>query len=268
MDAIVTAGGTTRPGGPLYEAARGRPKALIDIGGQPMVQWVLDALGESSAVERVFVVGLPPGTELACAHPLALLPDQGDMLANIILAAGEVLRVHPHASHALLASGDIPALRGEMVGWMLAQVSELDQDIYYSVVERGTMEARFPASRRTYVSLRDAQVCGGDLHCFRLRAASGGSPLVEQLIGARKNPLRQAGMIGFGTLLNLLLRRFSLREMEAAVCRRLGLRGRVVISPYAETGMDVDKQFQLKMMRSYLSKRYERNIPEAKPARP
>ncbi len=53
MDALVTAGGTPAPGEPLYEVAEGRPKALIDVAGKAMAQWVLDALGGASRVDRV-----------------------------------------------------------------------------------------------------------------------------------------------------------------------------------------------------------------------
>ncbi len=267
MNVIVTAGGSTEPGMPLYEAAQGQPKALIDIGGQPMVQWVLDAFSASNAVERVCVIGLPVDTRLGCAHPLVLLPDQGGMLANIIRAAQEIMRIDPQATHAILASGDIPALRCEMVDWMIQQVAHLDQDFYYSVVERGTMERQFPASRRTYLRLKDVEVCGGDLHCLRLSAASDENPLIKKLIAARKSPLRQASMIGFNTLANLVLRRLSLRGLEAVACQRLGLRGQALISPYSELGMDVDKQFQLEIIQEYIAGRYGRNPAKAEPVR-
>ena len=45
MDAIVTAGGIPRPEDPLYTYSHGDSKALIDVAGKPMIQWVLDALG-------------------------------------------------------------------------------------------------------------------------------------------------------------------------------------------------------------------------------
>ena len=57
MDAIVTAGGVPLPGDPLYVYSNGNSKALIDISGKPMVQWVLDALGESKKVDNVIVIG-------------------------------------------------------------------------------------------------------------------------------------------------------------------------------------------------------------------
>ncbi len=267
MNVIVTAGGITGPKQPLYEAAGGGPKSMIDIAGRPMVQWVLDALSASGVVEHVCVVGLPPRTALACAHPVVLLPDHGDMMSNIIAGAKEIQRIDPAAAHAIMASGDIPALRAEMIDWMAGQIAaDPDRDIYYTVIQRGAMESQFPASRRTYVMLKDVAVCGGDLHAFRLRAANTEHPVVKNLIAARKNPLRLASLIGFGTLFNLLLRRLALREVETAVARRLGLRVRAIISPYAETGMDVDKPSQLEMLREHLGKRYERNPAKAEPA--
>ncbi len=40
-----------------------RPKALVELGGRPMLQWSLDALLACPEVERI-VVALPPGAEL------------------------------------------------------------------------------------------------------------------------------------------------------------------------------------------------------------
>ena len=112
MNVIVTAGGVTGPKQSLYEAAGGGPKSMIDIAGQPIVQWVLDALSASSIVEHVCVVGLPLQTGLTCAHPMVLLPDHGDMLSNIIAAAGRTEPVdysHP----------------GEYFDWMNTMIKQL-----------------------------------------------------------------------------------------------------------------------------------------------
>ena len=44
MHAIVTAGGAPTPKEPLYPLTRGDYKALLEIQGKAMIQWVLDAL--------------------------------------------------------------------------------------------------------------------------------------------------------------------------------------------------------------------------------
>ncbi|HEY3866033.1 MAG TPA: 2-C-methyl-D-erythritol 4-phosphate cytidylyltransferase [Solirubrobacteraceae bacterium] len=40
----------------------GRPKALVELAGRPLVQWSVDTLREVAEIERI-VVALPPGTE-------------------------------------------------------------------------------------------------------------------------------------------------------------------------------------------------------------
>ncbi len=57
MDAIVTAGGIPLPEDPLYPYTEGHSKAMLEIAGKPMIQWVLDALSASSKVENVILIG-------------------------------------------------------------------------------------------------------------------------------------------------------------------------------------------------------------------
>ena len=79
MDAIVMAGGIPRAEDPLYEYTQGDPKALLDIAGKPMIQWVLDAISGSATVERVVLISLPEDANLECTKPVTYLPDQGGL---------------------------------------------------------------------------------------------------------------------------------------------------------------------------------------------
>lgn len=259
MNAIVTAGGVPQPDQPLYKAARGGYKAMIDIAGKPMVQWVLDALGKSNDIERVVLVGLPLETGLDCSRPLTVLPDQGDMVSNIRAGAKELLRQDPDATHAILASGDLPALRAEIVDWLICQAQDPDQDIYYTLVEQSVLEASFPEIKRTYINLKDAKVTGGDLHCIRLQAAAEEGPLWERMVNNGGKPARRAALLGYDTMFLLMLRQLSLADAERTVCKRLGIRGKAVLSPYPEIGIDIDKPHDLELIREYLARRYEKS---------
>jgi len=77
----------------------------------------------------------------------------------------------------------------------------------------------------------------------------------EKLIASRKNPVKQAAIIGFDTLLLMLLRMITLDEAVKKATARLSLSGKAIICPYAEIAMDVDKPHQLEMMRADLAKR-------------
>ncbi|MBE9470606.1 MAG: hypothetical protein IMY75_00635 [Chloroflexi bacterium] len=65
-------------------------------------------------------------------------------------------------------------------------------------------------------------------------------------------------MIGLWPLLKLVARRLSLAEAERHGSKALNVRGRGVPFPYAEVGMDVDKPFQLEIVRAELEARAAR----------
>ena len=255
MYAIVTAGGIPQPGEPLYEYTQGQSKALLDIAGKPMIQWVLDALSAASTVEGVVVMGLSPEAGLNCSKPMIFIPNQGEMLTNILSGVKKVLELAPKAAHALVVSSDIPAITGLSVDWVVNTALKTDHDVYYNVISREVMEKRFPGSRRSYTRLKEVEVCGGDMNVVRTLTVTGKDELWKRIIDSRKNAFKQASLLGFDLLFLLLLRQITIEKAEQKVSRRIGLKGKVVLCPYAEVGMDVDKPHQLELMRLDLAQR-------------
>ncbi len=252
MHALIAAGGVPGPEDPMYAFTHGEPRALVDVAGKPMIQWVLDALGSSRRCEQIVIVGLGDDAGLTCDKPLHYVPNQGGMLRNIIGGLYRIQQLDPAATHALYVSADIPTVTPEIVDWRIEVAAGFTQDVDYLAIERSVMEARFPDSRRSYVRLRDAEVCGSDMNVLRIGLA-GEEEIWERFIAARKSLLRQAALIGFDTLFLLLTRRLTLKEGERRVKRRFNLTGRIHLSPYPELGMDVDKPFQLEIVRRDLS---------------
>jgi len=251
MDAIILAGGASAED-PLAAMAKGLPKSMIGIAGKPMVQWVLDAVSEAPSVTNVALIGLEDASMLKCQKPMVTLPDLGSLIANIQQGAQHFQQVHPQETHILSLSADIPTVTAKIIETMIEKYTGLEYDIYYSVVERKVMEERFPGSRRTYLKVKDGEFCGGDLNCYSKKAALDPNALWKELIKLRKSPLKQAAMIGYGTLILLLLRQITLNSAAARVCQRLGITGNALCVPFAEIGMDVDKPFQFDMVQADL----------------
>ena len=249
MDAVVIAGGIPKPEEPLYSYTQGQPKALVDVAGKPMAQWVLEALDGAHHVERILLIGVDEGSGLSCTKPVAYYPSQGGMLENILFGIKQVSARDAGAKHVLLVSSDIPGIKPEMVDWVVSNALKTDDDLYYHLITQAVMEQRYPTSKRTYTRLKDAVVCGGDMNIVAVRAVNSSLDKWEQLIGARKNPLKQASIIGLDTLLLLALRLMTVQGAVKKVSRRLGMTGRAVLCPFAEVGMDVDKPHQLELMR-------------------
>lgn len=254
MDAIVTAGGIPQPNDPLYPYSNGGSKALIDVAGKPMIQWVLDALGNAKKVDRVIIIGLSPKNELVCKKPLYYISNQGRMLSNIVAGVNKSLELNPKSQYVLIVSSDIPSLKGDMVDWLVNTSMKTRDDLYYGVCPREVMEKRFPSSNRTYTKLKDMQVCGADINIIHVSMATEHLDTWEELIGNRKSPLRQAAVIGWDTLFQLATRQITLQALAERASERIGIKGRAIIWSQAEPCMDIDKPHQLEILRADLAR--------------
>lgn len=257
LPAIVTAGGIPQAGEPLYPLSRGRAKALLPIAGKPMIQWVLEALQEAEQISRVIVVGALLPEEMRTSKVQATIPNQGDMLANILAGMQKVLELEPKAHHVVLVSSDIPAITGKIVDWLVQTTMQTDEDVCYTVIERRVMEAKYPQSRRSYTRLKDIEVCGGDMNVVRATLAAENQEMWKKIIAARKNVFKQAALIGFDTLILLLLRQITLDKAVRTVAARMKISGRAILCPYAELGMDIDKPHQFEIVEADLLRRLE-----------
>jgi CTP:molybdopterin cytidylyltransferase MocA len=256
IDAIVTAGGIPQPGEPLYPLTQGKSKALLPIGGVPMVQWVLDALCGAQMVRSVVVVGLTEqDARLECARPLGMIPNQGGMIANIEAGTRWVLEREPQARYVLLASADVPAITPAVVDWIVTTSLATDHEAYYSVIPAEAMERRFPGSRRSFYQLKDGRFTGSDINIIQTALVGHYHPAWRAIVDARKNLFKQASLIGLDTLLLLVMRQLTVDSAVQRASRRLKVKGRAIICPHAEAGMDVDKPVQYEMVRRDLEAR-------------
>jgi GTP:adenosylcobinamide-phosphate guanylyltransferase len=255
MDALVIAGHTPGQTDPLLEYAGVENKALIPIAGKPMIQWVTDALAGSRHVERLIIVGLdqPDGVDFG-RKPVVFVPDQGRLMKNLWAGAVRALQDTSDRDHILVSACDIPMITTSIVDDHIAAMLSTRHDLYYTVIDRATMLARFPASKRTYTRLRGEVVCGGDLNMAGARVIETNRELWDELLEARKSALRQAQRVGFWALLQLATRTLSIPAAERRAEKILGVKTRAVRSPHAEIGMDVDKPFQLDIVRAELEK--------------
>lgn len=256
VDALITAGGTPQPGDPLYVYTQGQPKALLPLAGQPMVQWILDALGGAQTIRRVVVVGLAEdAAPLTCLKPLAFLPNHGSMFANIVTGTQWAVGQDASTSHVLVVSSDIPTITSAIVNWNVETSLQTDHDGYYSVISRENMERRFPGSKRSYFRFKEGLYTAGDMNLFATRVIKHIPPQVQALTETRKDILKQAGIIGYGFLLRFVLGQVTVADAVRSISHRLGITGRALICPYAEAGMDVDKPAQYELIKRDLEKR-------------
>ena len=229
-------------GGPPDEVARleaGAPnKAFVRIDGVTLLERTLRALRGARSVERIIVVA----PAVAEGHPALALADErrndGDKIRTSLRNG---LAGLPPDEIVLVSTSDLPVLTPESVDDFVRRAREVGADLAYGCLERRVHEAAFPEVPHTWARLRDGTFCGGGFIAIKPRAMPALERFIERLGAARKNVFRLASLFGYDVLARFIVRRLSVADAEQRASRVLGARVRAIISPYAETAVNVDR---------------------------
>lgn len=233
VDAVVLSG--RRNEGELRSVSTVEWEALIDLLGTPMTGWVIRALQASEQVARVFVVG--PEELRPLLRPQDELIEPGEtMLENAARGARAAAAERP----VLFCTGDVAMLTTKSVDELLEKAAGIRADVWYPVVPRPTVEARFPGNKRTYVRLRDGSFTGGNLLLVGPGARERVLGQAEAIVAMRKKPLQLARMVGLGFVLRLIIGRATVSDAEQRFSSLLGVTARAVVSSHPEVGVDID----------------------------
>ncbi|MDB5698062.1 MAG: hypothetical protein JWN69_866 [Alphaproteobacteria bacterium] len=253
--AVVLAG--ERPGEDNFASACGvTAKALIPVGGEPMLSRVVHVLLTCPRLDRIIILAQDPdrllGGDLGWMHEEGRIGTavSGDGISRSILAiAGETQTPFP----ILLVTADHPLLTPAMVEHFIGSVGEADAAV--GVVERRTVEAAYPTTKRTWLRFSDGAFSGANLFALRTPDARRGLELWSEVERNRKKALRL--LLHFGPLLALraITRTISLERAVQIAGRRSGFDARPVRLPFAEAAIDVDKLEDLALAEAILARR-------------
>ena len=246
LDAVVMAGGKDDPR--LLAAGAAQHRALIEVGGRPLLEWGLEALRTSAMVETIVLVSAP----VVRAAISSQLYDQfvvagGSLIENMLLGSAYVARDRP----MLVIHGDLPALTPESLDDFVMRSLELKVALTLPIITREANERQFPGTTRTYIRLREGRFTAGNGVVLGPGFLERHGAVIEQVYRGRKSPVRLARMLGLGTMIRWLTGRLSVRDIEAKASQILGAPVAAVISEYAELGFDIDKPSDLEAARRW-----------------
>ena len=255
LTALVLAG--TRGGGdPLAAYAGVSHKALIEVGGQTMIERVVQALAAVPDVARIVIAieqaellqGLP-GLQLpACAKPITtMVPAAGPSatVAAALVAEGTPLLVTT-ADHALLQTRWVQE-------FLVA--CPADGDVVVALARRDVVEAAAPHTRRTWLRFADGDFSGCNLFLMAQPDAAGAARLWSEMERDRKAPLRMMQRLGWTFALRYRLGWLT----SAAAMARLGAladgaRLSIVALHDGRAAIDVDKPADLDLVRRLVAR--------------
>lgn len=256
MTAVVLAGDRTKNDALISHSNVGC-KAMIQINGVPMVRRVLNALRQSRAVSRIVLAG-PEADEIAT-----------DKATSELIASDEISWRAPEASpsasafHAmqslepdvpvLLTTADHPLLTREIVDAFSRMSLADDVDVTVGLAPHALITEAYPGIKKTVFRFSDGDFCGCNLFAFLTPEGRQAASFWRKIEQQRKKPLVLVGMLGWSAVLRYRMRMLSLEEALAKLGKRLGLRMRAVILPYANAAIDVDSIADLALVNGVLA---------------
>ncbi|MCR4426097.1 MAG: nucleotidyltransferase family protein [Firmicutes bacterium] len=254
VDAVILAGADND--GALGAVSSEKYEAAIDVGGKPMLYYVLAGVLCARSVDRVTVVGpvdaLRPIIHSAgWANRVSLVERRDSIVENLMAGLGNV----PVGKKALVVTGDIPFITGEALDDFVARCEKKPAAVHYALVLRSTNEAKFPGVKRTYVKMADGVMTGGNVFMVDPEVVARNRDIISEAVKLRKKPFQLLRMLGLKLMLRFAFGRLTIGDVERKVEEWLGLQGRGIISPYAEIGVDVDKPSDLALARQVLAGR-------------
>jgi GTP:adenosylcobinamide-phosphate guanylyltransferase len=235
--ALVLAG--ARPGlDPFAEAFGTDLKALIPIGGEPMVRRPVSALLASRSIGTILVAAQQP-ERIAAALPvdrrISFRRSQGTIAETILGLVESKEALWPllvtTADHALLDCAMVDEFCSKAEG----------ANVAIGVVERRSLLARLPDTRRTWLRFRDGAFTGANLFALSSADVAPAIELWRSVEQDRKKALRVIALLGPFVLAASLLRLVSLDEVLARLGARIGLAIKAVRMTNPLAGVDVDK---------------------------
>ena len=235
--ALVLAG--ARPGRDIFAESHGTDlKALIPVGGVPMVKRPVAALLGSPEIESVRVLAQQAGRIAAVLPKDQRVSVEGS--GATIAATIEAILADPATRFPLLVTtADHALLDAAMIGDFCAAAAGADLAI--GLVERRALDARLPQTKRTWIRFRGGAYSGANLFAFGSRDAAKAVALWRSVEQDRKKGWRMIAALGPALLLGAVLRVRTLDQTLTSIGRRLGLVIRKVELANPLAAVDVDK---------------------------
>ena len=249
VPAIVLAAGGKKDKLALAEGVA--DKAMLPVGGCPMIDWMLAALAAAHRVGEVTVIadeGSPLNDHLAgrvtVAHP------QGPSFLDSIEAG---MARYADQPRVLVCTGDIPLATGDHIDEFLGRCElEPSAELCYSIIRADVCEKQLPGGRRTTVKLREGVFTGGNIVTMSPAFLAREKQRFAEVFALRKSPLKLCRLLGWGFVIRLALGRAALPAIVQRAKAVLNCEVAAVESPYASIGFDVDKPEDLTIVKAKL----------------
>jgi|GEM_PF-6667042 len=238
MDVLLLAGG---PAGPeLAPYATEAYKALLRIGGEYMVNIVLNSFRSAKLVKKIFVVGNVDIKDYINESLYDHFIAEGDSMLDNVLKGFEHKEIE-RDKKLMISACDIPFVTSDAIDNFIGFSLNTPFEAVYPVVEKKTYDAMFKDARRTWYQCKDGTFTGGNFISTSAAAVFKNIDMIKKIYENRKNPIKMTSIFGVKLLLKYEMGSMTKKDAEKAVYDATGMQCSGFVSNFAEIVFDIDK---------------------------
>lgn len=240
--AIILAGGKIEED--LAAHTKEKAKAFIKINGKYMVEYVIDALRESEKIKQIILVSDLNITPELVKEKVDKCVEAGTSMIETLLNGVNAV-VDRHACPLLVLPCDMPLIdkycAEEFLDNALALYEQKNTRIVYGIIEKQNYIKKFQSMKRTYMKLKDGTFCGTGFFYMDIETARNLKSIFEKISGFRKKPWQAVSMLGFFTIIKLLMGQLTVKDLEEKAEKFLGCASKALILRNPASAVNVDK---------------------------
>lgn len=224
----------------------GGRKALLELGGKPMICHVLVALKGAASTIDVYIIAndvqdIEQGLVRAGedVRRIRFLEGENTPVKSII----KILKILKPPYPVLVCTADNPLLSASTIDDFCKAAEKIRHvDVAVALVEKSRFEARFPNTSRSFVNLKGDGYKGCNLFAVFGRGALPVMRFWLEVERDRKKAWKLVSAFGFAMLFRVLFRRITLDEAFARASTVMGARVKPVLMDDVKIAFDVDRQ--------------------------
>ncbi len=230
-------------------------KALIQVGGKPIIHYVLQALEESTIVKDILIVGLKEEEleNFTFSKPVMYIGSKGTNFDTAMAAVHYYNNLPEVPNYILSVSSDIPFITGEIIDRNIEKAfSMLDErkdiqkpsiELFYPITPKQTMLQQFPQANKRFRKFKEGTFATGDFFIYSPAAAlkEEAQQVTKAILKNRKNMIKILGGFSVVAIVKYLMGKLSVyNDIIPALRRIMKLEVDILISDDAEICMDLD----------------------------
>lgn len=246
LNAIILAG--EQPVGNWNEQFN---KALFRINGKTMAEYVISAIRNVEGIDKVIIIGDKKKLEESLKYGVDAVIESSGSITESLMAGLDYLGRN---IHTLVCTSDIPLITPEAINEFVDKSKASKVDFCYPVVEKKVNDSKYPEMERSYIKIKEGSFTGGNIFYVNPNIIKSGLTLVEKILEFKKNPVKMAGILGFGLMMEYSMGSLTLEKIEKKFSNISNIKVKAVITEHPEIAFDVDKPGDVIVATANLSK--------------